>query len=85
MSMAVKTERQWQQEEDARTLAAAEQIKQDPNRLTAAQEAAKRMLAEREKETAGLRSVAGRPAKSEKAPVKVAGGFVLPRIQSGKK
>jgi len=82
---SIKSEKQWRQESDARVLASAEQIKADKGRLQGAQEAAKRMLAEREKETAGLRSVAGKPIKNEKSQGIAVTGFVLPRIQAGKK
>jgi len=82
---SIKSERQWRQEDDARVLASAEQIKADKGRLQGAQEAAKRMLAEREKETAGLRLVAGKPIKNEKSQSIAVTGFVLPRIQAGKK
>jgi hypothetical protein len=51
-------ERKWQAENDARTLAEAEQIKEDKTRLEAAQSAAKRMLEEEEERTRAMRKVA---------------------------
>ena len=71
-----KTEADWQAEDDAQTLARAEQIKEDKARLTAAQQAAKRLLKEEEERTRGMRKVARRkeakrptfPARSKSAP-----------------
>lgn len=46
-----KQEKEWRAQDDARTLATAEVVKNDPTRLTAAKVAAKRM-AEEEKDSA---------------------------------
>jgi hypothetical protein len=54
------TEADWQAEDDARTLARAEVIKNDQSRLTKAQQAANK-IAEREmKEASAMKKVAGR-------------------------
>ena len=53
-------EKRWQAEHDARTLAEAEQIKQDEKRLADAQTAAKRMADEEAEKAKAMRKVAGR-------------------------
>jgi hypothetical protein len=55
-----KQEEKWQAESDARTLAQAEEIRHDKNRLKAATTAAKRLLKEEVKEVKGLAVVAGK-------------------------
>lgn len=42
----IKTEAEWRRQDDARTLAQAEEIKADPARLNGAQQAAQRMIEE---------------------------------------
>jgi hypothetical protein len=51
-------ELRWQARDDARTLAAAEAIKNDPERLIRAHQSAKELLDERAKELEGLSKVA---------------------------
>jgi len=51
-------DKKWQAECDARTLAEAEAIKDDKDRLSAAQEAAKAMVDEKQAEAAGMAKVA---------------------------
>lgn len=55
----MKTEEQWRKEEDAHTLARAEEIKADRSRLAGAQQAAKAMLAEEQKRRESMAKVAG--------------------------
>lgn len=52
-------EKKWQAESDARTLAEAEVIKGDPDRLKAAQESAKGMAEEKSDEAAAMKKIAG--------------------------
>ena len=56
----VSENKKWQQQDDARTLAQAEQIKADKARLKGAQTAAKSMVAEQNKQTQALQKVAGK-------------------------
>ncbi len=51
-------DKKWKAESDARTLAEAEIIKKDENRVTAAQEAAKRLAEEAKKEAESMADVA---------------------------
>jgi hypothetical protein len=53
-----KEEERWKTEEDARTLQNAEVIKQDPERLKKAMEAAKRLSVEKRKEADAIEKVA---------------------------
>ena len=53
----------WQGRSDARTLVEAEAIKADKARLENAKKEAKSMIAEREKELNGMRTVAGKSQK----------------------
>jgi hypothetical protein len=55
-----KTEAEWQAEDDARSLAQAEEIKADKPRLDKAQDAAKRMADEEAERAKAMRKVAGR-------------------------
>ena len=55
-----KQQQQWQRENDAITLANAQEIKNDPVRFKNAQTAASKMAAEQEKHTNALKSVAGK-------------------------
>ena len=50
-------EKQWQAENDARTLAEADVINNDPERLEAAQKAAKKMLDEQKRQTEAMEHV----------------------------
>ena len=50
-------EKQWQAENDARTLAEADVINNDPERLEAAQKAAKKMLAEQKRQAEAMEHV----------------------------
>jgi len=59
-----KTDAEWQAEEDARSLARAEEIKADESRLSKAQDAAKVMADEEAEKAKAMRKVAGRK-KSE--------------------
>lgn len=65
VSMA-KSEKQYQQEYDAQTLAQAEQIREDPSRLKGAQGAAQRLNAQAQKEAEAMNKVA-----TKKDPVSV--------------
>lgn len=55
-------ELKWQGRDDARTLARAEEIKKDKERLSNAQKEAKIILEEKAKELQGLSKVAGKRA-----------------------
>lgn len=62
-----KQEKIWQAESDARTLADAEVIKKDPERLAAAVKQAKKMADEKKKEAQGMAHVAGMRKPMEEA------------------
>ena len=55
--MTTKEEKKWEAESDARTIAEAEAIKGDPERIKAAQKAAKEMSEEKQREADALRSL----------------------------
>ena len=55
----IKSEKQWQKESDARTLAEAERIRSDKSRLSGAKQAAKQMAKESKQETDRLSKIAG--------------------------
>lgn len=57
-------DKKWQAENDAHTLAEAEVIKGDENRLKAAQEAAVRLSNEKEAEAKGMKAIAGMTYKT---------------------
>lgn len=57
----------WQRRSDARTLAEAEQIKADKERLKGAQIGATEILQEKASELAGLSKVVGKKVKTPKA------------------
>ncbi|MDB4278440.1 hypothetical protein N9917_02420 [Deltaproteobacteria bacterium] len=57
--MKAMTDKQWEAQDDARTLARAEKIKASPKKMKAAQAQAKKMVAEEKKELQGLQRVAG--------------------------
>ncbi len=63
MPTLAQDEKRWRAESDARTLAEAEQIKQDEPRLTEAQQAAKRMADEEAERAKAMRKVAGSKGK----------------------
>jgi len=77
--------RRWQEESDARTLAEAATIKADAKRMAGAENAAKRILVEKEAEMKGLKAIAGKkaveskPVLQQKAKRDSIGDFVLPR------
>ena len=60
-------ERRWRAEDDARTLAESEKIKNDPSRVKDAQAAAQRMLEEEKERLLGLQKVAGKKTTSSMA------------------
>lgn len=62
--MPALSDRDWRAKDDARTLAEAEVIKQDKDRLIAAQDAAKRMAEEKNEEARAMKKVAGRKKTS---------------------
>jgi len=53
-------EKRWREEDDARTLAEAERIKNDPGRLSGAKTAAKRMVEEDKERIQAMSKVAGK-------------------------
>ncbi len=61
-------EKKWQREDDARTLAQAEEIKADQSRLDGARSEAAEMAKEQDNRTKALRRVAGnaKPTKNSK-------------------
>lgn len=71
-------EAEWEAQDDARSLARAEQIKADPARLKAAQEAAKKLVKERREDIAAFSKVAGK--QSQDGSTKPSGGSVKRHI-----
>ena len=72
----MKSEKQWRSENDARTLAEAEKIKNDSSRLKNAQTAAKKMVKEQKEDLQSLSKVAqtNKPSQSltsKKEPIKL--------------
>lgn len=72
----MKSEKQWRSENDARTLAEAEKIKNDSLRLKNAQAAAKKMFEEQKEDLQSLSKVArankpSQPLTSKKEPIKL--------------
>jgi hypothetical protein len=65
--MSVISDNEWRARDDARSLAEAEEIKQDTARLQKAQAAAKKMLDEKKDEIAGLRKAAGKSPKNNQS------------------
>lgn len=63
ISMAAQ-EKRWQQENDARTLAEAEQIKKDPARVKGAATAAQKMQKEHQQSANALKTIANKAPKS---------------------
>jgi len=63
MARITEEERRWAAESDARALAEANVIRNDPTRLQAAQEAARAMAEEEAKKAAAMRTVAKQGAK----------------------
>lgn len=61
-SNQLKTEQDWRKESDARTLAEAERIKNDPARMKGAQTAAKKMIEDQQKDLQSLLKVSKTPA-----------------------
>ena len=71
--MKPKSDKEWQAESDARTLAEAEQIKQDASRKKAAEKAAAKLAKEKEDDLAALKKVGAKasgsnPGKRYKKP-----------------
>jgi hypothetical protein len=58
-SQMTRQEREWRAQDDARTLATAEVVKNDPTRLSAAKVAAKRMAEEEKDSAKAMTRVAG--------------------------
>lgn len=58
-------EKRWQAEEDARTLAQAEELKNDPKRIAAARNKAGEEADERQEQADALKKVAGRSTSSQ--------------------
>lgn len=67
-------EKKWQRENDAHTLASAEEIRADKNRLSGAKKEAKVMVKETNKRAVAMKKVAGTKSSSvaKKAPAKKA-------------
>lgn len=92
----VKTDEDYQAEWDAQTLADAEQIKADQDRMARAGKAAKRLAEEKEKENRAMRKVAGKrtgplqpsvrrsgmPSKVE-PPIAATNSFTSGKVKSG--
>ena len=57
--MPMKSDEQWQREEDAYALARAEEIKSDPDRLSKAKQAARKLLDEQKRKASSRLKVAG--------------------------
>ena len=62
-----KSEKQWQAESDARTLAEAEAIKATPSRMRPAKTAAKKLATEAQKQATGMKKISRSPAKKSTA------------------
>jgi len=60
-----KTEAQWRAEDDARTLARAEEIKADETRMNNAKEAAVKMVEREKEEIQAMAKVAGKRVQSK--------------------
>ena len=60
-------EKEWRAQDDAHVLAAAQEIKSDPSRLKNAQTAANKMVAEQEKRTNALKSIAGKTTQTKQS------------------
>jgi hypothetical protein len=67
----IKTEKQWQAESDARTLAEAERIKSETSRFKSAQMAAKKMVSDQQKDLQSLSKVAQSTPSNSKEPIKL--------------
>ena len=65
------SDKKWQAECDANSLARAAEVQADAARMKSAQAAAKRITAEKEKELAGMRRAAGvaKPTSNARQPV----------------
>jgi len=59
------SDKQWEAQDNARTLARAEEIKADPAMLTAAKAAAGTMVKEEEERLKGLKKISGKKVKVE--------------------
>jgi len=62
-------EAMWKRQSDARTLAEAEQIRADKERMTAARQGARELLDEKSDQLAGLARVAGHKGVHTRRPV----------------
>lgn len=71
-----KTEAEWQAEDDARTLAQAEVIKQDKARLEKAQSAAEKIAAEERERAKAMAKVAGKKSSKPSEGIKQKSGTV---------
>ncbi len=63
-------EKKWRQEDDARSLARANEIMENKSRYKGAIDAAKRMAIEEEKKTKAMKKVAARKVTAKKKPKK---------------
>ena len=76
----MKSDEQWQREEDAYTLAKAEEIKSDPARLSKAKQTAKQLLDDQRRQASSLSRVAGvqpPPEKPRRDAKKENGGGII--------
>lgn len=62
-AIAEKTDAEWQAEQDARTLADAQEIKSDPKRAARALKAAKKMVTDAEKTLKANMTISGKKVK----------------------
>ena len=67
----IAQEKEWAAQDDARTLAQAEQIKKDPNRMKSAAVAATKMAAEAKKHADSMSKVAKTTVKTSTAKTTV--------------
>ena len=64
MNSDIDNDREWQSRGDARTLADAEVIKNDPERMESARQAAKKILKERQEEIKGFVKIASKSSSN---------------------
>ena len=73
MSDVIASELDWKAESDARTLAEAEIIKGDNNRLNRAQIAAAKIAAEESEKARAMKKIAGRKAAGNNSTIRTRG------------
>jgi hypothetical protein len=67
-SLASPSEKAWQAESDAQTLAESEVIKSTPSRMKSAKTAAKKMAVEAQKKAVGMKKIGRAPIRKSPSP-----------------